>query len=55
MTAPHRIVVIEFPPLDRAHGWYDSPEYRTALAALGDAARRHMLFVDGLPDEPSVS
>lgn len=46
-TEDHRIVVIEFPTIQQAHGWYDSPEYQEALATRSTVPDRRMLFVDG--------
>ncbi len=47
-----RVVVIEFPTLERAHGWYDSPDYRAALATRSAPTGRRMLFVDGVISAP---
>jgi uncharacterized protein (DUF1330 family) len=41
---PKRIVVLEFPSLQRAKAWWDSPEYRP-LRALRQSASRGDLFV----------
>ena len=41
---PKRIVVLEFPSLDRAKAWWDSPEYRP-LRALRQSASRGDLFI----------
>lgn len=41
---PKRIVVLEFPSLERAKAWWDSPEYRP-LRALRQSASRGDLFV----------
>jgi uncharacterized protein (DUF1330 family) len=30
-TPPHRLVVIEFPSVEQARAWYDSPEYQAIL------------------------
>lgn len=44
-----RTVVIEFPSLEKALAAYDSPGYRSALAALGkQAAERDMRIVAGV-------
>ena len=42
-----RTVVIEFPTYEQAVAAYDSPEYKNALAALGDAAERDLRIVRG--------
>lgn len=43
-----RVVIVEFPTLERARRWYASPEYRDALALRQRTARTDLLFVDGL-------
>ncbi len=42
-----RIVVVEFPDLDSARTFYDSPEYREARAVREGAAEMQMLIVEG--------
>ena len=44
---PNRIVVLEFPDLERARKFYDSPEYRNARAARHGAAQMNMIAVAG--------
>lgn len=46
-----RLVVIEFPDMDRIRAWYDSPEYRRAREIREGKARMGMLFVEGAPPE----
>ena len=41
---PKRIVILEFPSVERAQAWWDSPEYRP-LRALRQSASRGDLFV----------
>ncbi|HYC48567.1 MAG TPA: DUF1330 domain-containing protein [Burkholderiales bacterium] len=43
-----RVVVIEFPSLEKALAAHDSPEYGEALRALGGAADRDLRVVEGL-------
>jgi uncharacterized protein (DUF1330 family) len=45
---PGRIVVLEFPALDDAKRFYDSPEYRAARAARAGIATMDMVAVAGL-------
>jgi uncharacterized protein (DUF1330 family) len=45
--APKRLVVLEFPSLERARSWYDSPEYKPLLAMRLKAASSKMVFVEG--------
>ena|ERR1700754_954067 len=42
---PGRIVVLEFPSLEAAQGWYDSPEYRPLVDLRGRAARTDILLL----------
>ena len=43
-----RIVINEFPNLEKAIAAYDSPAYQEALKALGDGAVRDVRIVEGL-------
>jgi len=45
---PARIVVLEFPSMDRARAWYDSPEYAPALALRLKAANAKLILVEGV-------
>ena len=47
--APSRLVILEFPDLEAAKRWYDSPEYRDARAAREGAAEMRMVATEGLP------
>ena len=47
--AAGRIVLVEFPSMQRIHEWYGSPEYARALAFRDRALTRRLIFVDGLP------
>jgi uncharacterized protein (DUF1330 family) len=42
-----RVVVLEFPDLERARRWYGSEEYRDALRLRQAAARSRLFIVDG--------
>ena len=54
-NGPQRqIVIIEFASLQRAHEWYDSPEYAAALAIRPRASRRRLTFLDGIALTPPV-
>jgi len=50
-----RVVVVEFPSMERLHQWYDSPDYAKALAVRHTALRRRLLFVDGVAAEVESS
>jgi uncharacterized protein (DUF1330 family) len=43
-----RIVISEFPSVERARACYESPGYQNALKALGDGAERDVRIVAGL-------
>jgi uncharacterized protein (DUF1330 family) len=45
---PGRIVVLEFPTMERARAWYDSKEYAPALAVRGKSARSKLILVEGV-------
>ena len=44
---PARLVVLEFPTMEQARKWYDSPEYAPALALRLRAASAKLIFVEG--------
>jgi uncharacterized protein (DUF1330 family) len=46
--APKRVVILEFPTLDRAREWEASPEYAPARAIRRRAARVRMVAVEGM-------
>jgi uncharacterized protein (DUF1330 family) len=43
-----RILIIEFPSVERAIAAHDSPAYQEALGALGDGAVRDVRIVEGV-------
>ena len=45
---PERIVVLEFPSLERAKQWWNSPEYRDAKAIRMRAAQTRMIATEGV-------
>lgn len=45
-----RIVIVEFPTMERAKEWYSSPEYAKALQYRDKALRRRLIFAGG-PDD----
>ena len=45
---PQRIVVLEFPSIERAKDWWHSPEYTEAKAIRQKAATTKMLVVEGM-------
>jgi uncharacterized protein (DUF1330 family) len=45
---PSRLVVVEFPSMEQARKFYDSPEYAPALAIRLRAAKSRLLLAEGL-------
>jgi uncharacterized protein (DUF1330 family) len=43
-----RILIIEFPSLEKATAAHDSPAYQEALKALGDGAVQDVRIVEGV-------
>jgi uncharacterized protein (DUF1330 family) len=43
-----RVVVLEFPSYAAARGWYDSPEYRAALAIRQECSTGDLILVEGM-------
>ena len=44
-----RVVIVEFPTMERARAWYGSAEYAEALELRQTALNRRLIFVDGVP------
>jgi uncharacterized protein (DUF1330 family) len=44
-----RIVIVEFPSMQRLREWYASPAYAEALKFRATALERRLLFVEGVP------
>ena len=42
-----RLVLLEFPSMERARAWYASPAYARALAYRDSALARRLVFFDG--------
>ncbi len=42
------VVIVEFPDMQRAREWYNSPEYSEGLKVRATALRRRLMFVDGV-------
>ena len=45
--APKRLVVVEFPSMEKALAWYRSPEYAPLIALRQKASRGKLLVVEG--------
>ena len=52
--ANRRIVVVEFPSMERLRAWYASADYAEALAVRQTALDRRLLFVDGAHISPGL-
>jgi uncharacterized protein (DUF1330 family) len=52
---PSRLVILEFPSVERARDWWDSPEYAPAKALRQTCADTEMLVVDGLSSAASAA
>lgn len=46
--SPARLVLIEFPSMDQARGWYHSSEYAGPLAMRLKAANTKLVLVEGV-------
>ena len=47
--APSRLVILEFPDLERARAWWESPEYAPAKALRQACADTELVITEGLP------
>lgn len=45
---PDGIVLLEFPTVEAARGWYNSPEYQAAIPFREQAAQWQVVIVDGI-------
>lgn len=45
---PNRVVVLEFPSIERLKEWYDSPEYRPLRDLRQRTSEANMVLVDGI-------
>lgn len=45
---PGRLVIIEFPTMERARAWYDSPEYGPARELRRETSDAELVFVEGV-------
>jgi uncharacterized protein (DUF1330 family) len=46
---PSRLVILEFPDLERARAWWDSPEYAPAKAIRQSCADTQLVITEGVP------
>ncbi len=47
--SPSRLVILEFPTLERAQAWWASPEYAPAKAVRQSCADTQLIITDGVP------
>jgi len=47
--APQRLVILEFPSVEQARAWIESPEYAPARRLRQAAASSNLIVVDGVP------
>ena len=52
--AGRRLVIVEFPTMERLQAWYASADYAEALAIRQTALDRRLLFVDGTHHAPGL-
>ena len=46
--APKRFVMVEFPSVEQAKAWWDSPEYRAARDLRWATAQSQMIIAEGI-------
>jgi|SRR5690348_1391012 len=46
---PNRIVVLEFPSVERAKAWYASEEYKPLKEERHKSAKANIILVEGVP------
>jgi len=49
-AAPCCMAILEFPSVEAARRWYDSPENRSAANVRQSGARFRIIAIEGLPD-----
>ncbi len=47
--SPSRLVILEFPDLERARAWWSSPEYAPAKALRQSCADTQLVITEGVP------
>ena len=47
--SPSRLVILEFPDLERARAWWSSPEYAPARAVRQSCADTQLVITEGVP------
>jgi uncharacterized protein (DUF1330 family) len=49
---PKRLVILEFPDMERARAFWESPEYAEAKALRIATSTSHMVLLEGLDQQP---
>jgi len=52
---PTRLVILEFPTVERAREWWNSPDYAAARSIRETCADAEIVLVDGLSKEASAA
>jgi uncharacterized protein (DUF1330 family) len=52
---PSRLVILEFPSMEQARAWWDSPEYAPAKSMREASADAQIVLVDGLSSAASAA
>ena len=47
---PSRVVILEFPDMERALAWYDSPAYQAIIGLRQQGSVGSLFFVEGAPE-----
>lgn len=47
--SPSRLVILEFPSVERARAWWSSPEYAPAKALRQSCADTELVITEGVP------
>lgn len=47
--SPARLVILEFPTVERARAWWSSPEYAPAKALRQSCADTELIITEGVP------
>ena len=47
--SPKRLVILEFPTVEQAKAWVNSPEYAPARRVRQQASRSNIIVVEGVP------
>jgi uncharacterized protein (DUF1330 family) len=48
---PNRVVIVEFPSVERAKAWWSSPEYAEARALRQATSNGSLIVIEGVPQD----